>query len=182
MKTDFTKKEKRICVIVSLIISSLLFWGYSLIFPIVPKIEKIQIVPYSADNKNHTDNVEDFLKFYPEKNPSENVDDYVKVYYRIKAKNNCLVAVTCLQSRITNFPENDDAFIYQSGADFSKTFCYIPFETFSSVEINRKGMTDEELCEKLRSLELEVIYAHKGTYHFKKIKNVNSAKIVWDKD
>lgn len=42
MKTDFTKKEKRICVIVSLIISSLLFWGYSLIFPIVPKIEKIQ--------------------------------------------------------------------------------------------------------------------------------------------
>ncbi len=64
-----------------------------------------------------------------------------------------------------------------------QTAMYIPTDTSCYVLMNRHGLTDEELYEKIKAVKLNVIYKHKGksgTAKVKGIDSIDSDDIEWD--
>lgn len=190
MKKSVSKKAVKICLICLLLFTAVVYFLYSVKYPVTSKIKCIRITTFTEDDKDNVSFVKNNLKseqiFYNEDAVlSDNASEYVFVAYECKVKINCLSSVGLIYCIVNNVPENDAAFISAQRMDFPmQTAMYIPTDTASYILMNRKGLTDEELYEKIKSVKLDVIYKHKGEAGEVEVKGIDSLDfddIVWRK-
>lgn len=181
----------KVCVICLLLLSAVVYFLYSLKHPVTAKIYEISVSTFSDSDEHDVEYVKSYLDneqiFYDSDAVlSNNTNDYVLVTYDCKVKSNCLSPVNLIYCMVNNVPENDNAFISAHRLDFPRqAFIYMPIGTASFVLMNRRGLTDEELYEKIKSVKLDVIYKHKGksgTTEVKGIDSIDSDDIEWITD
>ncbi len=189
MKRSVNKKAVKICLICLLLLMAVVYFLYSLKYPVTAKIQEVSISTFSANDAEDARYVNTYLEygqiFYGTDTVlSDNVNDYILVTYDCKVKSNCLSMVNLIYCIVNKIPENDNAFISAHRLDFPRrAFIYMPIGTASFVLMNRHGLTDEELYEKIRAVKLDVIYKHKGksgTAEVKGIDSIDSDDIEWD--
>ncbi len=168
---------------------TVVYFLYSLKYPVTSKIDYVSIDSFSANDDKDVRYVNTYLEygqiFYDTDTVlSDNVNDYILVTYRCKVKCNCLSSVNLIYCIVNNVLENDNAFISAHRLDFPmQTAMYIPTDTSCYVLMNRHGLTDEELYEKIKAVKLDVIYKHKGKSgrtEVKGIDSIDSDDIEWD--
>ncbi len=190
MKKSVSKKTVKICLLCLLLLMAVVYFIYSLKYPVTAKIQEVSISTFSANNADDVRYVNTYLEyeqiFYDTDTVlSDNVNDYILVTYDCEVKSNCLSSVDLIYCIVNKIPENDNAFISAHRLDFSRrAFIYMPIGTASFVLMNRHGLTEEELYEKIKSVELDVIYKHKGEAGEVEVKGIDSLDfddIVWRK-
>lgn len=187
MKKSVNKKTIKIGGICLLLVISAAYLLYSLKNPVTSKIKYVRITTYSEDDAEYVKrNLKGQQNFYDEDAIfSGNASDYVYVAYECKVKVNCLSPVGLIYSIVNNVPENNAAFISAQRFECPReTIIFFPVKTASFVMMNRKGLTDEELYEKIKSVKLDVIYKHKGEAGEVEVKGIDSLypdDIVWSK-
>ncbi len=190
MKRLVNKKAIKILAICSILVIAVVCFLYSLKYPVTSKIDYVSIDSFSANDAKDARYVNTYLKygqiFYDSDTVlSDNISDYILVIYRCKVKCNCISSVNLIYCIVNKVLENDNSFISAHRLDFPmQTSMYIPTDTSCYVLMNRKGLTDEELYEKIKSVELDVIYKHKGEAGEVEVKGIDSLDfddIVWRK-
>ena len=190
MKRLVNKKSIKILAICSILVISVICFLYSLKYPVTCKISGIVISTFSDNDKNDESYVKDSLKdgqlFYnTDEVLSDNISDYVHIIYFCKFKNNCFSLINSIYCIVNSVPENDSSFISAHRHGFpSQTALFMSTKVRCHVLMNRKGLTDEELYEKIKSVELDVIYKHKGEAGEVEVKGIDSLDfddIVWSK-
>lgn len=190
MKRLVNKKAIKILAICSILVIAVVYFLYSVKYPVTAKIQEVSIGTFSDSDKHDVEYVKSYLDceqiFYDTDTVlSDNVNDYILVTYDCEVKSNCLSSVDLIYCIVNKIPENDNAFISAHRLDFSRrAFIYMPIGTASFVLMNRHGLTEEELYEKIKSVELDVIYKHKGEAGEVEVKGIDSLDfddIVWRK-
>ena len=169
---------------------AVVYFIYSLKYPVTAKIQEVSISTFSANNADDVRYVNTYLEyeqiFYDTDTVlSDNVNDYVHIIYTCRVKSNCFSPITLIYCLVNKVPENDNAYITAHKQDFPmQTAMYMPTNTGCHVLMNRRGLTDEELYEKIKSVKLDVIYKHKGEAGEVEVKGIDSFDfddIVWRK-
>lgn len=190
MKKSVSKKTVKICLLCLLLLMAVVYFIYSLKYPVTAKIQEVSISTFSANNADDVRYVNTYLEyeqiFYDTDTVlSDNVNDYVHIIYTCRVKSNCFSPITLIYCLVNKVPENDNAYITAHKQDFPmQTAMYMPTNTGCHVLMNRRGLTDEELYEKIKSVKLDVIYKHKGEAGEVEVKGIDSLDfddIVWRK-
>lgn len=182
------KKASAICAICLLMILAVGYSVYSSKNPATARISQIRVRAFSGADKSDIEYVEGYRDsgqiFYESGTVlNNNVNDYILVTYICKVKSNCPSMLDFIYSMVHRVPENDSAYISAHKQDHvSQAFSFRTATTYSYVIFDRKGLTDEEVNDKIKAVELDVIYKRKGEAGITKVKGIDSfesEKIQW---
>ena len=113
---------------------------------------------------------------------SDDPADYVRVYYYIDLKNNCYSQVAGINTLVSRIPENDPYFAFTDLLDPLCAGSFTDIIVQCNIIMCRKGLSDDEFKEKIRSVSLDVLFSQKneaGKVQVEGIEKLDADKITF---
>ncbi len=107
--------------------------------------------------------------------PSENASDYIQVLYACDFKINNLLGASEIRSIVESVPENDTSYILTIPPDYLATSNPFKNQTiFCNVLICIKGLSEEDIEEKIRAIDISIIYKENNEPKKIKVEGIES--------
>ncbi len=154
---------------------------YSKIKPAEAKIDHVFVSSmderflnnYLKQAKNSIDNLQVFCDM--DHIPSENASDYIQVLYACDFKINNLLGASEIRSIVESVPENDTSYILTIPPDYLATSNPFKNQTiFCNVLICIKGLSEEDIEEKIRAIDISIIYKENNEPKKIKVEGIES--------
>ena len=184
-------KKIRLKHIISILITfCLLFitfvFVYSKINPAEAEIDRVSVNFYPCGNYNNVKYINGYFERAKTNDrfqvfcdldhlPSENTDDYVQVTYLCKFKYNALSYTSEIQAMVEAVPKNDTAYVLSIPPDFLREKAgYKGITIFCTVFICIKGLSEEDIEEKIRAIDISIIYKENNEPKKIKVEGIES--------
>ena len=106
---------------------------------------------------------------------SENASDYIQVLYACDFKINNLLGASEIRSIVESVPENDTSYILTIPPDYLATSNPFKNQTiFCNVLICIKGLSEEDIEEKIRAIDISIIYKENNEPKKIKVEGIES--------
>ena len=106
---------------------------------------------------------------------SENASDYIQVLYACDFKINNLLGASEICSIVESVPENDTSYILTIPPDYLATSNPFKNQTiFCNVLICIKGLSEEDIEEKIRAIDISIIYKENNEPKKIKVEGIES--------
>ena len=107
--------------------------------------------------------------------PSENASDYIWVIYSCNFKINSLLGANEIRSIVEFVPENDTSYVLSIPPDFLRENAgFKGITIYCDVFICIKGLSEEDIEEKIRAIDISIIYKENNEPKKIKVEGIES--------
>ncbi len=154
---------------------------YSKIKPAEAKIDHVFVSSmderflnnYLKQAKNNIDNLQVFCDM--DHIPSENASDYIWVIYSCNFKINSLLGANEIRSIVEFVPKNDTSYVLSIPPDFLRENAgFKGITIYCDVFICIKGLSEEDIEEKIRAIDISIIYKENNEPKKIKVEGIES--------